>query len=256
MKLYANVFGAGTPFVILHGFLGMGDNWKTLAKKMSEQGYQMHLVDQRNHGRSPHEDAFDYELLAADLLTYCRDNDLEDIVLLGHSMGGKTAMMFSANHPEMVKKLIIADIGPKYYPLHHQDILDGLSYLDFDILKSRGDVDRALSAYVKDAGVRMFLMKNLFWIEKGKLGLRMNLKSLIENSGEIGAALPESLVYLDETLFLKGEKSNYILDSDEEHILQQFPKASIQEISKAGHWLHAENPNEFLQYVLEFLKND
>ncbi|WP_108802196.1 alpha/beta fold hydrolase [Aquimarina sp. Aq107] len=255
MKLHANVFGEGTPFLVLHGFLGMGDNWKTLAKKISEQGYQMHLIDQRNHGRSPHSDEFNYEILALDLLEYCKDHGLKDIVLLGHSMGGKTAMLFAAKYPDIVGKLIIADIGPKYYPLHHQDILDGLDSLDFEVLKSRGDVDKALEPYVRDAGVRMFLMKNLFWKEKGQLGLRMNLNSLIRNSSEIGVALSEEYLYAGDTLFLRGQKSNYIIDEDIDLIKKQFPKSKIGEISNAGHWLHAENPSEFLMTLLEFLKN-
>ncbi|MDH7445328.1 alpha/beta fold hydrolase [Aquimarina sp. 2201CG14-23] len=254
MKLHANVFGEGKPFVILHGFLGMGDNWKTLAKKISTYGYQMHLIDQRNHGRSPHSDTFSYELLSLDLVEYCNNNDLKEITLVGHSMGGKTAMFFASKYPEMLKKLIIADIGPKYYPLHHQDILDGLSSLDFDILKNRGAVDHALSGYVQDAGVRMFLMKNLFWKEKGELGLRMNLNGLIQNASEIGKELPEDARYLGKTLFLKGEKSNYITTDDENRILTQFPNSMIKEISNSGHWLHAENPTEFLETVLEFLK--
>ena len=164
-------------------------------------------------------------------------------------------MLFASKYPEMLKKLIIADIGPKYYPLHHQDILDGLSSLDFEALKTRGDVDKALGEYVFDQGVRMFLMKNLFWKEKGKLGLRINLTSLAENSSEIGVSLPESLVYLGETLFLKGEKSNYIIEDDETQIKRQFPDIGVKEVSNAGHWLHAENPTKFLEYVLEFLNN-
>jgi len=253
MKLYANVFGEGAPFLILHGFLGMGDNWKTLAKKISEQGYQVHLIDQRNHGRSPHSDLFSYQYLAADVLEYCEDRHLKDITLLGHSMGGKTAMLFAVHHPEFLKKLIVVDIGPKYYPLHHQDILDGLSSLDFEMLKSRKEVDEALSAYVPEMGVRMFLMKNLYWKEKEVLGLRMNLEALLQNSSEIGVELPGELVYLGETLFMKGEKSNYIVEEDKARIKIQFPKSRIEMISKSGHWLHAENPDEFLVSVLEFI---
>ena len=255
MKLHSNIFGEGIPFIVLHGFLGMGDNWKTLAKKISEQGYQMLLIDQRNHGRSPHSDDFSYELMASDLLEYCNDHHLKDVILLGHSMGGKTAMLFAVNHPEVIRKLIIADIGPKYYPLHHQDILDGLSSLDFDVLKSRSEVDTALGEYVKDPGVRMFLMKNLFWEEKGRLGLRMNLESLVQNSSEIGVELADNYKYTGDTLFMKGDKSNYILEDDEHRIKSQFPLAQIREISNSGHWLHAENPTEFYSILLEFIKN-
>ncbi|MDY8136663.1 alpha/beta fold hydrolase [Aquimarina sp. 2201CG5-10] len=254
MKLYANVFGEGRPMVILHGFLGMGDNWKTLGKKIAEQGFQVHLVDQRNHGRSFHDDSFSYDIMSEDLKIYCDDNNLSDIFLIGHSMGGKIAMLFAVKYPDLLKKLIIADIGPKYYPLHHQDILDGLSALDFEVLKSRGEVDKELALYVPDVGVRMFLLKNLYWKEKGKLGLRINLEALINNASEIGVELDENMVYQGDTIFLKGEKSNYILEEDEVRIKKQFPDALVREISSAGHWLHAENPRDFLKEVLEFVK--
>ena len=255
MRLHANVFGEGKPFIILHGFLGMGDNWKTLGKKISEQGYQVHLIDQRNHGRSGHSDLFNYDVMANDLNEYCEFHNLKDINLLGHSMGGKTVMLFATKFSNRIDHLMVADIGPKYYPLHHQDILDGLSALDFEVLKSRGSVDQELSAYVPDMGVRMFLLKNLYWKEKGVLGLRLNLNSLIKNASEIGVELRENLVYHGETLFLKGEKSNYIIEDDLVRIERQFPKSEVKEISSAGHWLHAENPNEFLHEVLEFVKN-
>ncbi len=254
MRLHANVFGEGQPFIILHGFLGMGDNWKTLGKKISEQGYEVHLLDQRNHGRSEHSDEFSYSLLAEDLKEYCETNNLKDINLLGHSMGGKTVMLFATRHSHLINRLIVADIGPKYYPLHHQDILDGLESLDFEVLKSRGDVDKELSSYVSDSGVRMFLLKNLYWKEKGKLGLRVHLKSLIKNASEIGVELKKELIYEGKTLFLKGEKSNYILDDDMVRIKNQFPNFILTEIANAGHWLHAENPIDFLNKVLEFVK--
>ncbi|MBG6132917.1 pimeloyl-ACP methyl ester carboxylesterase [Aquimarina sp. EL_43] len=254
MKLHANVFGEGQPFIILHGFLGMGDNWKTLGKKISEQGFQVHLVDQRNHGRSPHSDEFSYDILADDLATYCEEYHLQNCNILGHSMGGKTVMLFASKYSDLIDHLIVADIGPKYYPLHHQDILDGLSALDFEILKSRGEVDHELSMYVPDTGVRMFLLKNLYWKDKGVLGLRMNLEALMKNAHEIGVELPEKYSYSGHTLFLKGERSNYILDEDEPRIKKQFPNSIIAEISNAGHWLHAENPVNFLEEVLEFVK--
>ncbi len=253
MQLHGNVIGEGRPFIILHGFLGMGDNWKTLGKKISEQGFQVHLLDQRNHGRSPHSDEFSYEIMVSDLNAYCKTNDLRDCYLLGHSMGGKTAMLFAALHPDLIHHLIIADIGPKYYPLHHQDILDGLSALDFEHIKSRGNADKELSHYVPDVGVRMFLLKNLYWKEKGVLGLRMNLEALIKNANEIGVELPGEYSFDGPTLFLKGEKSNYILKEDETRIQRQFPNVLIKEISAAGHWLHAENPVDFLTEVLEFV---
>ena len=159
--LYSNILGTGKPFIFLHGFLGMSDNWKTLGTKFSELGYEVHLIDQRNHGRSFHSDDFNYDLLVDDLKSYIEAHQLKDIVLLGHSMGGKTAMLFAVKYPEFLDKLIIVDISPRYYPTHHEDILKGLSSLDFDILESRGEAEEQLKRYVSDFGTRQFLLKNL-----------------------------------------------------------------------------------------------
>lgn len=253
MILHSNIIGEGKPFVILHGFLGMGDNWKTLAKQFSESNYQVHLVDQRNHGRSFHSDDFDYELMADDLKAYCEEHNLNDIILLGHSMGGKTAMLFSALYPERVKKLIVADISPRYYPVHHDTILEGLSSLDFSEIKSRGEADKALSNYIKDQGIRMFLLKNLYWVEKGQLGLRINLPVLKDNVAEVGEALPIHATFEKDTMFLRGDRSEYIGEQDEAIIHRHFPNSEIVTISNAGHWLHAENPEDFYQAVINFL---
>ncbi len=253
MILHSNIIGEGRPFIILHGFLGMGDNWKTLAKQFSESNYQVHLVDQRNHGRSFHSDDFDYELMADDLKAYCEEHNLNDIILLGHSMGGKTAMLFSTLYPELVKKLIVADISPRYYPVHHDTILEGLSSLDFSEIKSRGEADKALSNYIKDQDIRMFLLKNLYWVEKGQLGLRINLPVLKDNVAEVGEALPIHATFEKDTLFLRGDRSEYIGEQDEAIIHRHFPNSKIVTISNAGHWLHAENPEDFYDAVINFL---
>lgn len=253
MILHSNIIGEGQDFVILHGFLGSGDNWKTLASQFSELGYRVHLVDQRNHGRSFHSDEFNYELMAEDLHIYFKEQDIENAILLGHSMGGKTAMFFATTHSKMVKKLIIADISPRYYPVHHDQILKGLGQLDFNKLNSRGDADKELSYYVSDIGTRQFLLKNLYWVEKGQLGLRFNLKVLTNNVSEVGEALPISAVFNKETLFLKGDRSEYISINDEVIIHRHFPNAKIESIKNAGHWLHAENPEEFYEKTIDFI---
>lgn len=253
MILHSNIIGEGKPFIILHGFLGMGDNWKTLAKQFSESNFEVHLVDQRNHGRSFHSHDFDYELMAQDLKHYCETNNLKNIVLLGHSMGGKTAMLFAAKYPELVSKLIVADISPRYYPVHHDAILEGLSSLDFSELKSRGEADKALSKYINETGIRMFLLKNLYWVEKGQLGLRINLDVLKENVSEVGEALPVHSTFNKDTLFLRGDRSEYIGEADEAIIHRHFPNSEIITISNAGHWLHAENPKDFYDAVINFI---
>ena len=253
MILHSNIIGKGKPFIILHGFLGMGDNWKTLAKQFSESNYEVHLVDQRNHGRSFHSEDFDYELMAEDLKHYCDEHHLNDIILLGHSMGGKTAMTFATNYPEFVSQLLVADISPRYYPIHHDAILEGLSSLDFSKIKSRGQADRALSAYVNEVGTRMFLLKNLYWVEKRQLGLRINIEVLKENVSEVGEALSIHATFKKETLFLRGDKSEYIGESDTAIIRRHFPNSNIVAIPNSGHWLHAENPKDFYKVVMDFL---
>lgn len=253
MVLHSNIVGEGKPFVILHGFLGMGDNWKTLGMQFSEQGFQVHMVDQRNHGHSFHHDDFSYEVLFEDLKHYCDVHNLKQIVLLGHSMGGKTAMLFATKYPEMVSKLIVADISPRFYPVHHDTILNGLSALNFDEIKSRGQADKVLAEYVSDLGTRQFLLKNLYWIEKGRLALRMNIEVLKEEVAEVGESLPSYATFEGDTLFLRGDRSEYIGVGDESIIKRHFPKADIVTIANAGHWLHAENPTDFFDAVMRFL---
>lgn len=253
MQLHSNIIGEGKPFIILHGFLGMGDNWKTLAKQFTKHGYQLHLIDQRNHGRSFHSDTFNYEVLAEDLKNYCATYNLENITLLGHSMGGKTAMLFSTLYPELVSKLIVADISPRFYPIHHDAILNGLSSLNFKNITSRSAADLQLANYVHEFGTRQFLLKNLFWVEKGQLGLRINLEVLIEHVGEVGEALPIHSKFEKDTLFLRGDKSEYIALQDEKLIKAHFTKAKIETIKNAGHWLHAENPKDFYKAVINFV---
>ncbi len=255
MILHANIIGEGKPLIILHGFLGMGDNWKTLARQFAAQGYEVHLVDQRNHGRSFHSDAFSYEHMAKDLKAYCEEKGLSAVYVIGHSMGGKTAMLFATMYPALVSKLIVADIAPKSYPQHHQAILEGLSKLsnNKEALKGRKEADAFLSQYIHDVGVRLFLLKNLYWVEKGMLGLRVNLPVLIDQIERIGEALPLNHHFEKPTLFIRGGASNYILDEDENEIVSAFAKAKLITIPRVGHWLHAENPAQFYAEVMAFL---
>jgi len=254
MLLHSKILGQGKPFIILHGFLGMGDNWKTLGNQFANAGFEVHLVDQRNHGRSFHDDLFNYEVLVEDLNNYCQNYELEDIILLGHSMGGKAAMLCATEYPELVSKLIVADISPRFYPIHHDAILEGLHRFDFETLKSRGEADKILSHYVSDYGIRLFLLKNLYWIEKGKLALRVNLDVLKENVSEVGEALPIHAKFNNETIFLRGDRSEYISIEDEAIIKRHFPNSEIETIANAGHWLHADNSKDFYQAVIDFVK--
>lgn len=253
--LHSKILGEGSPLLILHGFLGMADNWKTLGSKYAENGFQVHLVDLRNHGRSFHSDEFSYELMVEDVLNYIRSKNLKKVNILGHSMGGKVAMLFAVSHSDKVERLLVADIAPKFYPAHHHRIIEGLNALDFTAISSRGEADEKLAEYLSDWGVRQFLLKNLYWKTKQQLDLRINLKVLSNAQEEIGEPLPSNNTFQGKTLFLRGSKSEYIHPDDKSDILNYFPSAHIETIDNAGHWLHAENPKQFFEKSLDFLQS-
>jgi pimeloyl-ACP methyl ester carboxylesterase len=250
--LYSKIEGSGTPILILHGFLGMSDNWKSVALTLGQKGFEVHALDLRNHGRSFHHNTFTYEAMSDDIKRYCNANKLSEIHVLGHSMGGKTAMLFACKYPELVKSLTVADIGTKYYPPHHQDILNGLVAVDFSHKPDRAAVDSVLKQFIKIASVRQFLTRSLYWKSQEQLDFRFNVPVFMESYDEIGKALPESLSFSKEVLFIRGGVSNYILDDDWTAIQQQFPRAVLETIPEVGHWLHAENPTMFIEILLNF----
>ncbi|TPD65557.1 alpha/beta fold hydrolase [Flavobacterium microcysteis] len=251
--LYSRIEGEGKPLLILHGFLGMSDNWKTFAGQIAAEGFQLHILDLRNHGRSFHSDVFTYEAMVKDVFEYCEEQGLDKVSILGHSMGGKVAMFFATTYPEKVEKLIVADIGPKYYRPHHQDILAGLNAVDLSQKPDRSQVEEILKEYVSDFGTRQFLMKSLYWIEPGQLAFRFNLPVFNEQIDNIGKALPDNALFEKPTLFLRGGNSNYIKDEDFETIRHHFPNSEIKTIANAGHWLHAENPKDFYSESIQYL---
>ncbi|AGC76747.1 pimeloyl-ACP methyl ester carboxylesterase [Nonlabens dokdonensis] len=252
--LHSIILGEGQPFLILHGFLGMADNWKTLGRKWSEMDFQVHLIDQRNHGRSLHSDTFDYAIMAQDIKEYCDAHQLENIVLLGHSMGGKVAMQFASLYSSYLEKLIIADIAPKEYAPHHSDIINGLRSINFDQVSSRNDADEMLEKVIPDFGTRQFLLKSLYRVDKKKYGWRFNLKVLGDAQDRVGTHQKIENQITTPTLFIRGGNSGYILDNDLMVIEHAFAKAELKTIEGAGHWLHAEKPQEFLTIVTNFIK--
>ncbi len=253
MKLHYKRMGSGQPLIILHGLMGMLDNWQSHARVLSES-YDVISVDQRNHGKSPHSNLpFTYEAMTQDLEELMDDLFLSDVILLGHSMGGKTVMRFAQDFPMLVERLIVADIAPKAYPVHHHMVLKGLRNVPLDQLKKRTEADEYLAKYIGEEGVRQFLMKSLYWKEKGKLDWRFNLDVIERDIELMGAPITEGS-YDGPTLFLGGAKSDYILPQDEKSIHKHFPMATIQTIPDAGHWLHAEQPKLFMRSVLSFLE--
>ena len=252
--LHSKIEGTGTPLLIIHGFLGMSDNWKTLATQYATEGFQVHALDLRNHGRSFHSEEFNYEAMANDILDYCNEHNLAVVDLIGHSMGGKVAMLFAVTHPEKVRKLIVADIAPKYYAPHHDEILEALNAVDFSKKPSRADVEEILKPGIPDFGTRQFLMKSLYWKTPEQLAFRFNLDVFSRNRSIVGEQLPENSVFEKPVLFLRGANSRYIKDEDMDLIKTHFPNAQLETVANAGHWLHAENPKAFLEKTVFFLK--
>lgn len=253
--LHSKIEGNGEPILILHGFLGMLDNWKTLGGQYVASGFEVHLIDQRNHGQSFWSDNFNYDVLSDDLLRYMGHHKLNQSIILGHSMGGKTAMQFACDHPERTEKLLVADIGPKYYPPHHQPIIDALNALGLEAFTSRNKADAELRKNISDLGTRQFLLKNMYWIEKGKLAFRFNLDLLSGKMEEVGENITTSDSYDGPTLFLRGDRSEYIAPGDLPDFRQHFPQAEMETIDNAGHWLHAENPEQFFEKSMAFFNS-
>lgn len=266
MKLHYTKLGSGHPMLILHGLYGSGDNWLSVGKAIADM-VEVYLPDLRNHGLSPHAEMMDYPSMAGDILELMDDLELEKAIILGHSMGGKTAMRFALENPGRVSRLIVADISPRNYldgrqdDLHlkqHQQILSTLERIDPGLAKSIGDVDRIMEEGIPSRRLRQFLLKNLHKTNSGlyewKLNREILRRSLSTLAGSIGDELiqgPPQKGY--PILFIRGGNSNYMTDEDTQIIRKLFPLAQINTIKDAGHWLHAEQPELFIGMVRQFI---
>ena len=250
MKLYHRELGEGKPLMILHGLFGYSDNWQTHAKKLAEY-YRVILVDLRNHGRSDWSDDFSYEIMADDVVELCDDLGLETLILVGHSMGGKVAMHVAQKREEMLEKLIIVDMGIKEYPMHHDHIIEGIKAVKIDEIDARSEAEDQLKEHIDSNGVRQFLLKNMYWKDKGQLAWRMNLPVLEREMPNILSGFEAEEIFTP-TLFIRGAMSNYILDEDISSLEHQFPDMELVTVQDAGHWVHAEAPNEFQEALLGF----
>jgi pimeloyl-ACP methyl ester carboxylesterase len=253
MQLHFEKYGKGHPLIILHGLFGSLDNWRTLSKVFS-RSFQVFALDQRNHGRSPHSVEFTYPAMAEDLREFMEEQELPSAHLLGHSMGGKTAMVFALTYPELVDKLIVVDIAPKAYARGHDDIFDALFSLNVASSKSRQEADTALAKKIPDLTLRQFLLKNLERDDAGAFRWRIGLEEIYQGYPDLIKALDWSHQQFSQpTLFIKGANSDYIKESDTPTIKAMFPQARVVALPNAGHWAHAEKPQEFARIVLDFL---
>ena len=255
MKLNFDQYGEDAnkkPLIIIHGLYGSAANFRGLAKIYAEH-YIVFCIDLRNHGNSPHSDEISYSLMAEDVIEFMDDQGIKKAHILGHSMGGKTAMQLALNHPERIDKLVIGDIAPVDYAHHHETIFEGLLAIPVANIESRGEAEQILKHYVEEPGVRLFLLTNLVRANDG-VGFkwRINLPALIGEYQHIQAA-PDGISYNGETLFIRGANSDYVADEYIPETLEIFPSAKIETIDDCGHWLHSEKPQEFSKILLEFL---
>lgn len=253
MELFFREEGEGEILLILHGLFGSSDNWMTLAKKYA-QDFRVIVPDLRNHGLSPHSEVFSYDAMTDDLMELMQSLSPDSINILGHSMGGKAAMRFTSRFQDRVKKLIVADISPKEYPVHHQRIIRSLKSLNLTTIRSRGDADKLLAHQIENFGERQFLLKNLKRDENG-FRWKMALNYIADKIEAVGEKLQSIEAIKIPTLFIRGGGSWYINDNELDLIDNHFSNYQLKTIEGAGHWLHAEKPQEFYDLSIEFLKN-
>ena len=247
-------YGEGRPLLILHGLFGMLDNWQTLGRRWAEN-YQVILVDLPNHGRSPHVATFDYEGMAKAVADLAKGLDLSDINLMGHSMGGKVAMQLALDYPDLVTRLVVVDMTPRQYRRGHDDVFAALHAFDPGRVGDRKEAAALMARYVSDPGIQLFLLKNLARDPAGGFRWRMNLPVITEQyENLIGPVGNFGDTFTKPSLFIRGAKSGYVRDEDVEYIEVLFPAAEVVTIEKAGHWVHAERPEELFGVVEEFLK--
>jgi pimeloyl-ACP methyl ester carboxylesterase len=247
-------YGAGKPLIILHGLFGSGRNWRSVAKQLAEN-HQVFTVDLRNHGESDHADSMYYMEMMEDIKQFMHERRLRKASILGHSLGGKIAMTFALNYPEMLNKLMVLDIAPVQYENDFETLVDAMLALDLGNIDSRNQANDMLKAEIRDGAVRLFLLQNLFHGPQG-FQWRINLQTIKSALSDIGAfpTFTRSSQYSGSTLFLGGEKSDYILPEYHEDIFSFFPGAQIASIADADHWLHADQPQRVFEEISRFLR--
>lgn len=258
MKLYANSVGKGQPLIIAHGLYGSSDNWLSIARELQDE-FEVHMLDMRNHGRSPHSNIHNYDAMAQDIKEYVENHKLKDIVLLGHSMGGKASMLFTLQNPELVAYLLVADIAPKDYKDHtkgHRKILETLQTVNLKEVKTRTEVANRLEPIFQNKRIVQFVLKNLSRQEDKSFKWDLNVPVLLANLDNIvkGTDGWDNYYVKTPTLFLKGEHSPYLTLDDNFLIKKYFQNSDITTIPNAGHWLHAEQPELIIKTILYFTK--
>ncbi len=256
MQLFHRKFGeeGDQTIIILHGIFGTSDNWYSYARRLSQEGFEVFTLDQRNHGQSPHSDNFNYLAMTDDLFDFIDEHEIEDPILLGHSMGGKVAMRFALENPQMVNKLIVVDISLKAYGprKQHKSIIKAMKSVDLALVKTRKEVEDQIANLVPELRIRQFILKNLHRKEKDEFEWRINIPGIEQNLDQLFDGIDTITKFEKPTLFVKGGASDYILLEDYDQIRYNFPNAEIITIADASHWVHVESPERFYQLTMGF----
>ena len=252
MDLFFRKLGQGDPLIILHGLFGMSDNWLTIGKKLSNY-FEVYLLDLRNHGNSPHSNEFNYQVMSQDVVNFIENLSLEKPLLLGHSMGGKVGMTLALEFPQLIHGLIVVDIAPRvYFNTRFKAFLEILLRLDLTQFKTRSEIDRHIAQKIPQIAIRQFLLKNLKRTSDNHFSWKLNLKAIYENLEHILSAVKSTHHFDGPVLFLRGEKSDYIQQSDIPEIKKLFPEAQIKTIAGASHWVHADAPDLLIAEIVNF----
>jgi pimeloyl-ACP methyl ester carboxylesterase len=257
MKLFYRKYGEGQPLIILHGLFGISDNWVTIGRRLAEQ-YEVYILDQRNHGQSPHSDVFNYYAMVEDLYEFIEEHQIYNPIIIGHSMGGKVAMNFALEHPSKVEKLIIVDMSVREYHARqtHLSIIEAMNAIDLETIESRDQVSEILDDYISSERIKHFILKNLYRINKNRFGWRINLDGVSDNLENVFVGIESKLTFDKASLFIKGSLSDYILKEDYPMIIKIFPQATFETIKGASHWIHAEKPDQLCALFSKFLEKD
>ncbi len=238
--------------VILHGLFGDLNNWRAQADRLAEH-YRVHSMDLRNHGASPHVAGMTYSQIAADVAFTCDSMKITSTHIIGHSMGGKTAMQLALSRPNLVDRLVVVDIGPRRYPHHHNNIIQGLQQLNATSLNSRTQADELLQHFVAESGTRSFLLKNLKRSQNNEYRLRVNLDEIVSGYDDIADHITSDTPFEKPVLFIKGAESDYLTEADRAPIAALFTQPALKTIAGASHWPHSEKPDVIYKILADFL---
>ncbi|MEI6575037.1 MAG: alpha/beta fold hydrolase [Bacteroidota bacterium] len=253
MTLFFRHYGDGPPLIILHGLYGMSDNWVTMGQRLAGK-FCVRIPDLRNHGHSPHSPTHNYPAMADDVREFIAEQGINEAIILGHSMGGKVAMTLAVESPKLISKLIVIDIAPKNYNLRniHLDILKAMLSVDFKTVSQRNEVEKMISGQVADPRIRLFIQKNLFRRERNAFGWRVNLQAISDNLDFLADSPELHGTFAKPCLFVRGGKSDYIMDEDILMIHKIFPESILKTIPEAGHWVHADAPEALFKILQDF----